>query len=126
MRIIIAGSRTITDKTKVYRCISDGITELCKKLPSPLDIELVSGGAKGVDTLADNFAQLWKMEIIIFHANWKSHGKRAGYLRNILMANYVGEDGALIAIWDGKSKGTKMMIDIAKKKGLKVCVYEVS
>jgi len=124
MKIIVAGSRTIKNKQEVFHCISNGIMQLCKKEPSPLKVELVSGGAKGVDTLADDFAKIWKMEITIFHANWNQFGKRAGYLRNILMADYVGEEGALIAIWDGKSRGTKMMIDIAKKKGMAVVIYE--
>ena len=53
----------------------------------------------------------------LFPADWKKYGKSAGYVRNSEMAE-VAE--SLIAFWDGKSRGTKNMIDIAKNKGLKV------
>ena len=59
----------------------------------------------------------------IFPANWDLYGKKAGYLRNIEMANYALEkNGMLFAFWDGLSKGTKHMIDIAKKCSLETRV----
>lgn len=65
------------------------------------------------------------MELVRFPANWAAFGKRAGYIRNEQMAKYAVEDGScgmLIAFWDGKSRGTKHMIDLANKHGLKVHV----
>lgn len=53
---------------------------------------------------------------IVMNANWEKHGKSAGYKRNQEMANVSTH---LIAFWDGKSRGTKHMIDIAKRDGLK-------
>ena len=86
------------------------------------DFEIISGGASGVDSIAEYFAKQFNYAFKKFPANWNKYGKRAGYLRNVEMGNYAD---ALIAIWDGKSKGTKHMIDIADKKGLKVYIYKV-
>lgn len=58
-----------------------------------------------------------------FPADWGGLGKRAGYLRNEQMADYAD---ALIAVWDGKSKGTKHMIDVATVKELKVFTFHAS
>lgn len=123
MKVIIAGSRTITDKHKVYPIFSKILTYLVSQLSSPLNIEIVSGGARGIDTLAESFAELWKISFKKFPANWDKYGKSAGYIRNVEMADYAD---VLIAVWDGKSKGTSHMIDIAKKKGLEVFIHEVS
>lgn len=59
------------------------------------------------------------MGLTIFKADWDKHGKAAGFKRNTEMAKYAD---ALIAFWDGKSKGTKHMIDTAKSHNLKVRV----
>ena len=121
MKVIIAGSRTITNQTIVNRAILVTIPKLLTT-QGIIKIEIVSGGAIGVDELGERWARGFNYPIKMFIPNWKKYGKKAGYLRNIEMANYAD---ALIAIWDGKSKGTKMMIDIAKKKGLKVYIYKV-
>ncbi len=57
-----------------------------------------------------------------FPARWEEEGCRAGYLRNVRMAEYAE---ALIALWNGKSPGTRHMIQIAQEKGLKVYVHTV-
>lgn len=124
MKVIIAGSRTITQRNIVNASFFWGLSKFVEegcKLPLG-EIEIVSGNANGVDKLGEELADFLKLDCKIFPANWNKYGKKAGYLRNIEMANYAD---ALIAIWDGKSKGTKMMIDIAKKKGLKVYIYEI-
>lgn len=116
MRTIIAGGREITDYEEVCRAI----------LFSNFDItEVVSGKARGVDTLGEQFAKEFNIPIKEFPADWNKHGKAAGPIRNCEMADYVGDEGALIAIWDGQSRGTKHMIDYATKKGLKVYVHRV-
>jgi len=125
MKIIIAGSRTITDKNVVYSAFFYGLAKFVEqgcKLPLH-KLEIVSGCARGVDEIGEKLAYFLNIGLSLFPANWNKYGKKAGYLRNIEMANYAD---ALIAVWDGKSRGTKMMIDIAKKKGLKVYVYESS
>lgn len=112
MKVIIAGSRTITDYTLVHNAIaasgwSDEITEV------------ISGGAPGVDTLGEQWAKKHNIPITILAASWQLHGKAAGPIRNQEMADYAE---ALIAIWDGKSSGTKDMINRSGKMGLRVYV----
>jgi hypothetical protein len=111
MRVIIAGSRNVWDYTIVETAMNN-----LSKLPT----EVVSGTAKGVDKLGEKWAKLNAIPVKRFPAKWNVYGKRAGYLRNAEMARYA--DG-LVAIWDGKSRGTMHMIDIAKACGMKVYVY---
>lgn len=111
MKVIIAGSRTIIEPLKLQGAIQK----------SEFDItEVVSGAARGADALGELYAIEHKIPLKRFPANWAKHGKSAGYQRNALMADYA--DG-LIALWDGKSRGTKHMIDLAKKSGLEVFVH---
>lgn len=88
------------------------------------EIEVVSGKAKGADTLGEMYAKHYNQKIKEFPANWGEYGKSAGYRRNTEMAKYAD---ACIVFWDGKSKGTKHMIDIAKKQGLilKIVIYDL-
>ena len=113
MKVIIAGSRDIKGPTWwVIKAIE----------ASGFDIkEVVSGTARGIDTHGELWAKQHNKRITRFPADWDTYGKSAGYKRNEEMADYAD---ALIAVWDGVSKGTKHMIDIATKKGLKVFVYE--
>jgi hypothetical protein len=112
MKTIIAGSRTLTD----YKLIQEAVTE------SKFDItRVVVGGALGIDQLAEQWAKDKFIQRTVFYPDWSS-GKQAGYIRNEKMANFAD---ALIAIWDGESKGTAHMIDIARKYGLKVYVKKV-
>jgi len=122
MKIIIAGSRTITNYQFIVNIVLD-IIYMEWRLNSSNITEIISGHARGVDKIGEKLAKKMNKKLKIFKANWWEYGKKAGYLRNVEMANHAD---ALIAIWDGKSKGTKMMIDIAKKKGLKVYVYQIN
>lgn len=126
MKIIVAGSRDVVNRNQVYSVIFQGLSKiiLSEQINILQDLEIVSGGARGVDSIAEEFAKQFRIKFHKISALWDIHGKCAGYRRNCEMANYVGKKGALIAIWDGKSKGTKMMIDIAKKKGLTVFIHE--
>lgn len=118
VKVIVAGSRSFTDlellKEKCDYYLSDAVA-------SNYDIEIVSGTAKGADKLGEEYAKKRGYHIAFFPAQWKTHGKRAGYLRNQEMADYAD---ALIAFWDGESKGTKHMIDIANKKGMPVRIVK--
>jgi hypothetical protein len=115
MKIIIAGSRNITDKQILGAAIADS------KWFEQID-EIVSGHAKGVDQLGEGFAKEYNIPVKQFLADWDTHGKKAGYIRNIEMATYAD---VLLAIWDGKSKGTKHMIDYMKKLNKPVFIYLV-
>ncbi len=80
---------------------------------------VVSGTARGADRLGEIWAQMQGIPVVQFPADWNRYGKKAGYLRNIEMADHAE---ALIALWDGESRGTKHMIEIATRKRLEVFV----
>lgn len=113
MKVIIAGSRDIEDYNTLLAAI--------KECPFKGEMtEVVSGGARGVDRLGEKYAKEHELLLVKFFADWDKHGNRAGFIRNLEMGKYAD---ALIAIWDGESKGTKHMIEIAKSLGLKYFVY---
>jgi hypothetical protein len=117
MRIIIAGSRTFTDyKTFCFVC-----DDIIRKEEWD-EVEIVSGGAKGADKMGERFANSSDYKLTVFPADWETNGKKAGYLRNQEMAHY---SDALIAFWDGESKGTKHMINIARERALEVYVHKI-
>jgi hypothetical protein len=113
MRVIIAGSRTITDAIEVEKAI---------KLSGFQITEVISGGAQGVDSLGASWANTNKIPCSFFMADWKQHGKAAGPIRNSLMAS---EAEALILVWDGQSRGSNDMLNKANAKGLKVFTHLV-
>ena len=103
MKVVIAGSRTILDYSSVARAV-----ELSK-----FDIsEVICGMAVGVDTLGERWAISRGIPIKYMPADWKRHGKSAGPIRNMQMAEYA--DAAVI-VWDGKSPGALNMINQMKK-----------
>lgn len=113
MKTIIAGSRTMTDKDAVARAIYN----------SGLPItEVVSGGCRGADLIGEEWAIQHGLPVQRFNALWTLQGKAAGPIRNEHMAKYAD---ALVAVWDGKSRGTKNMIDLARQYGLKVFVETI-
>ena len=109
MKLGIVGSRTFNDYEK-----------LKSRVALFDDVELiVSGGADGADSLGEKYADENQILLEKYPAEWKKFGKSAGYIRNLTMAE-VGD--ALIAFWDGQSKGTKHMINIAYKHNLKIYI----
>lgn len=114
MKVIIAGGRTFDD----YALLC---SKCDKILRQQTEIEIVSGNAIGADKLGERYAAERGYHVTQFPADWDKHGKSAGYLRNADMAEYAD---ALIAFWDGKSKGTKHMIDLAEKNRLLVRVIK--
>lgn len=112
VKVIIAGSRSIKNGDTVTSAIMESGFQIT---------EVVTGMAAGVDLLGEEWARYNYVSIVRFVPDWDTHGKKAGILRNIEMANYAD---ALIAVWDGESKGTKHMIDYATKRGLKVFVHK--
>jgi hypothetical protein len=81
-------------------------------------VTIIHGKAQGADMLADNWAIRHEVKRDVYPADWTTHGKKAGILRNAEMLA-SGVD-LVIAFWDGKSRGTKNMIDRAKKAGVPV------
>ena len=116
IKVIIAGTRDFND----YAFLKKNVDYFLQGInPNNEEIEIVSGNARGADKLGERYAKEYNLPVKLFPANWDKYGKRAGYLRNQEMANYAD---VLIAFWDEKSKGTKHMIDIAKKQSLTVIV----
>lgn len=111
MKTIIAGSRSILSMDHVIRAI-----EIAK---FPIT-EVVCGMAQGPDILGMIWAAKHNIPVKKFPANWDKLGKSAGYKRNQQMAEYAD---ACIVVWDGISKGSMHMIDLAKKHKIKLCVY---
>lgn len=114
MRTIIAGSRDITDYELVLKAIENSQFNITT---------LICGEARGVDVLGKRYAMENNIQIESYPVtkhDWQIHGNSAGYLRNEKMAKV---SDALIAVWDGKSNGTRHMINLAKKYGLKTYVY---
>jgi|TARA_B110000908_G_C10223161_1_gene436458 hypothetical protein len=113
MRIIIAGGRDLKNYALVY--------SMCQfYLQNTQVTEIVSGKARGADALGERFAKDMGIYVREFPAEWEKYGKtKAGKIRNEQMAKYGTH---LIAFWDGKSRGTANMIELAKKHRLKVKV----
>ena len=83
---------------------------------------IVSGGAMGVDTYAREYAKMKGLKLIEFFPNYEKYGKCAPLERNKLIVDAC--DGVL-AFWDGKSKGTKYVIDYAKEKGKPITIVQI-
>lgn len=113
MKTIIAGSRDITDYSLVI--------EATKKIDWDIT-EVVSGCAKGVDSMGAHWAKEHGIPVKEFRPNWDVIGKGAGIVRNTQMAKYAD---ALIAIWSNNSRGTGHMISEAKSMDLRVAVFLV-
>ena len=96
MKLMVTGSRKITDKSYIFKCLNS-VFKL-KKFNL-----LIHGGARGVDSIAEQWAKKKGIDILRFIPNWNSYGISAAVKRNSTMAD-VCDFG--VAIWDGESKGT--------------------
>ena len=110
IKVIVCGGRDFSDLGLMTQILNHYIGGYAKT-----KVELVSGGARGADTLAIDYGAINHIPINVYYADWNRHGKRAGYLRNAKMAQVATH---CIAFWDGKSHGTKHMIDLARKNSL--------
>lgn len=116
-KVIIAGGRTFND----YELVKEKCEiHLMEKMKTH-NVIIVSGHASGADSLGERFAEEYHLPCELHPADWSRHGRAAGPIRNAEMAACAD---ALIAFWDGKSKGTANMIKSAKAKGLQVSVVQ--
>ena len=109
MKLAVVGSRNFND----YPLLKKYLDYIHSKQPIT---HIISGGAKGADSLSEKWANENGIEKIIFYPNWNKFGKRAGFLRN---ESIINECNKCIAFWDGKSKGTKHSIDLCEKNNKK-------
>lgn len=121
--VIVAGSRSMND----YELLEKTLTEYFeRKGISNEEVEIVSGTARGTDSLGEKFAEEYHCTLTKFPADWNRFSKSAGYKRNVQMAEYASKsNGVLFAFWDGVSKGTKHMIDIGNEYQLEVNVVRI-
>ena len=117
MRVIIAGKRDFTNRSFVF----DVLNEVFAQIGLP-DL-IIEGGAKGVDSIAHEYANAHNIPVSTIPADWRTYGRAAGSIRNQQMAELAGKDpdgeAYLIAFWDGKSPGTGNMIKTAARLGIK-------
>lgn len=110
MKIAIIGSRNFADIARIDKFVS-WLTKDCV---------VVSGGARGVDKLAELAAKKYGLPTKIFYADWDTYGKSAGFRRNGTIVEFAD---VVVAFWDGASKGTQDSIEKAGKLGRDVFVY---
>lgn len=114
-KVIIAGGRHFGN----YGLLKDKCEFFLQCKLKEYEVVIISGHAAGADTLGEHFAGERGLRCDVHPAAWEKYGKAAGYIRNREMAEQAD---ALIAFWDGSSRGTAHMINLAKSKGLKVAV----
>lgn len=106
IKLMVCGSRGITDEQFIFNEIETYIAELND------DVIIIEGEARGVDSIAKKWALTHNKQIMSFPAQWDLYGKSAGFRRNYDMVNAC--DHCLV-LWDGQSKGTKHDIDLCIK-----------
>lgn len=109
MKVAIVGSRNLY------------VNDLEKYLPEGVS-EIVSGGAKGIDASAADYAVSHNIKLTEFLPEYKRYGKSAPLKRNLEIIKY---SDLVIVFWDGKSKGTKYVIDNCKKLNIKLIIYQI-
>lgn len=118
MKLAIIGSRNFDDYEYLKKCIQE-----------LMDINtltaIVSGGAKGADSLAEHFAQEYDLELMIFKPDYQRYQRKATFIRN---RQIIDTADVVVAFWDGNSTGTKYTLDYAKKhnKPTHICHFEKS
>lgn len=116
INLIVSGGRDFDD----YKRLSDSVTRI-RMLDEYYTKEfvIISGHAKGADSLGEIYAKNNGLRTKIYKPDWDKYGKSAGYIRNEQMAR---EADAVLCFWDGQSKGTSNMINLAKKLHLPLFV----
>ena len=108
-RVLVCGSRDFEPESRIVARIG--------QLPEGTTV--IHGDARGADRIAARVAESLGLEVEAYPADWKRHGRRAGIERNLLMLDGADPD-AVIAFWNGKSRGTAHTIREAEKRGLPV------
>ncbi len=117
-RVVIAGCRYFDDYNKAKTRIDD----LLSKIQKEEKIIILSGGCKGADLLGERYAKEKGYDIEYHPANWKRYGRAAGQKRNEDMAK---ECDIVICFWDNESKGTKGLIEYAKKYNKQIIIKNI-
>ena len=144
LRIVIAGSRFFNDYKTLEKVTIKKLFELNKMYPqlnlltidrennlykiNRENLEIISGMASGADSLAVQFANNYSLKLVEFPADWDTYGRRAGYIRNRAMHEYISThvNRGVIAFWDGKSRGTSQSFSLAESYSNPLRVVHVS
>ena len=113
MKVIVAGSRTIQDNASISKAIKSTGLKIT---------EMGSGNARGVDTIAENYASVHHIPFTNFPAYYDLYGKPAGAIRNDKIVAWAD---ALVAVWDGQSSGTRDLIRAMNKADKPVFLFLV-
>jgi len=113
MKIAISGSRNFNDYNYLKR-----------QLKSYKITHIISGGAKGTDTLAEVYAKENNIPIEVIKPEWDLYGKKAGMIRNEIMLKKLGKNDLAIFFWDNESPGTKHGINFCKKNKINYIVFK--
>ena len=116
-KVVVAGGRTFND----LAMMTVHLNALFKTKRLTHEIVIISGTARGADQTGEQYADNTGATLIRFPADWDTFGKSAGYIRNKEMAEAAD---AVVVFWDGKSKGSNHMIQLAKSKGLPLRVIK--
>lgn len=115
IRLIVAGTRTFDDYALMREKLDRIILGLREDYPGT-PVVIISGNAKGADQLGIRYAMERNLSFRRFPAQWRQYGKAAGPMRNAQMLAHAKEGiPALVAFWDGKSRGTDNMIQTARR-----------
>ena len=114
VRLAIVGGRDFADYDYMKRCLEGYRKENTV-------IQVVSGGARGADSLGERWAKENGIPTKIFPAQWDKYGKSAGFRRN---KDIVANCDAVAAFWDGQSRGTENTISIAQSNSKKVTIFK--
>ena len=121
-RIVVCGGSKFND----YPLLESSLNKIFKEYSNDT-IEIVSGHAKGADSLGEKYADEHNLKCTVFEADWKQYGRAAGLIRNSKMLEYAKQENPMvIAFWDGESRGTKDTLTKAQIFGIfsKVVKYE--
>lgn len=113
--VIVCGSRTWTDQPHLWSTLDELYAA------EPFDL-LVHGGAKGADSLAHDWATANGVAVVECPANWERYGKAAGPIRNERMIRDYQPSLVVAFLGPGQSPGTRQMIDLARRKGIRTVV----
>jgi len=117
MKVAIVGSRSMFDCQVLVETLFNCFVHIFGK-----PTKIISGGAKGVDSFAEDFAHVHNIELQIFKPDWAKYGKQAGFIRN---EDIIKNCDICLAIWDGKSHGTKHDIELCEQYKKDLVLYNL-
>lgn len=123
MRVLVCGSRTWKDREAIFGALQILHNELVLSTGTfNPEIVVIDGAADGADQLAFECAKVLELKSERYPAEWRKYGKAAGPIRNKQMLD-EGKPDLVLAFWDGKSRGTANMVELAKRYGKPVIIH---